>query len=109
MHNSSEDGSTGSRKLTKDLPDPPIFTDGKDLSIDWWLSKMQGQFEINKDHYPTDKSKLIYAENWVRRKTLQYPEPCLRLNLITPFATIEDSFNHLEDIFGNPHWKKHAI
>ena len=70
---------------------------------------MRGKFEINWDHYPTDRSKLIYAENRVRGKTLQHLEPCLRLNSITPFATIEDLFNHLEDIFGNPHRKKHDI
>ena len=46
-HTGSENGSTGNGKLTKALPDPPIFTDGKDPSIDQWLSKMQGKFEIN--------------------------------------------------------------
>ena len=40
---------------------------------------------------------------------MQHLEPCLRLNLITSFATIEDLFNHLEDIFGNLHRKKHAM
>ncbi len=50
-------------KLTKALPDPPLFTDGKDPSIDQWLSKMRGKFEINWDHYPFERSKLIYAEN----------------------------------------------
>ncbi len=108
-HTESKDGLPGFGKLTKALPDPPIFTDGKDPSIDPWLSKMQGKFEINWDHYPTDRSKLIYAENRVGRKALQHLEPCLRLNFITPFTTIDDLFNHLEDIFGNPHRKEHAI
>ena len=31
------------------------------------------------------------------------------MNLITLFATIEDLFNHLEDILGNPYWKEHAM
>ena len=108
-HTGSDDGSLGSGKLTKALLDPPIFTDGKDPSIDQWLSKMRGKFEINWDHYPTDRSKLIYAENRVGGKALQHLEPCLRVNSITPFATIEDLFNHLEDIFGNSHRKEHAI
>ena len=108
-HTGSDVGSLGSGKLTKALPDPPIFTDGKDPSIDQWLSKMRGKFEINWDHYPTDRSKLIYAENRVGGKALQHLEPCLRLNSITPFTTIDDLFNHLEDIFGNPHHKEHAM
>ena len=64
---------------------------------------MQGKFEINWDHYFIDQSKLIYAENRVGGKTLQYLEPCLRVNSITSFVTIEDIFNYLEDIFGKFH------
>ena len=60
MPQPSEIGSTLG-KLTKALPDPPLFTDGKDPSIDQWLSKMRGKFEINWDHYPLERSKLIYA------------------------------------------------
>ena len=33
-HTKSDNGSLGSEKLTKTLPNPPIFTDKKDLSID---------------------------------------------------------------------------
>lgn len=40
---------------------------------------------------------------------MQYQEPYLCVNLIAAFATIEDLFNHLEDIFGNPHQKKHVV
>lgn len=43
----SKNGFSRSRKVTKALPNPPIFTDGKDLSIDQRLSKLQGKFEIN--------------------------------------------------------------
>ena len=44
---SGENGFTGNEKLTKALLDPFIFTSGKDPSIDQWLSKMRGKFEIN--------------------------------------------------------------
>ena len=80
LYTGSENGSNRNGKLTKALPDPPIFTNGKDLSIDQRLSKMRGKFEINRNHYPTERSKLIYAESKVREKALQYLEPCLRLN-----------------------------
>ncbi len=70
---------------------------------------MQGKFEINWDHYPSGRSKLIYAENRVAGKALQHLEPCLWLNSITPFTTIDDLFNYLEDIFSNPYQKKYAM
>lgn len=40
---------------------------------------------------------------------MQYQELCLQLNLVTLFATIEDLFNYLEDIFSNLYWKKYVM
>lgn len=70
MHISSKDSSTGFGKLIKALPDSPIFTNRKNPSIDQWLSKMQGKFEINWDYYPIDRNMFIYSENRVGRKAL---------------------------------------
>ena len=64
-------------KLTKTLPNRVLFTDRKNLSIDQWLLKIQGKFEINLDHYSSEKSKLIYVENKVQGKALQHLKPCL--------------------------------
>lgn len=98
-----------SRTLTKTLPFLLIFNNRKDPSIKQWLSKMSEQFEINSDNYPIDWSKLIYVKNKVGEKTLQLLNTCIHINLITSFATIKALFNHLEDIFGNPYYKEHAI
>lgn len=70
---------------------------------------MRDKLAINRDHYPTDQSKSIYAERRVGEKTLQHQELCLHVNLITFFATIEDLFHPLEDIFGNFYPKEHAM
>ena len=56
-----ENGSIRNGKLTKALPDLPIFANGKDPSINQWFFKMKGKFKINWDHYFTNRSKLIYA------------------------------------------------
>ncbi len=109
IHIRSDDGSLGFGKLIKALPNPLIFNNEKDLSIDQWFSKIQDQFKIYWDHYPTDRSKFIYVGNRVRGKTLQHLDSCLRVNSITSFVTIKDLFNHLEDIFGNLHRKKHIM
>ena len=70
---------------------------------------MQDKFEINWNYYPSEKSKLIYKENLVERKTLQHLKLCLQLNFITFFTTINNLFNYLKDIFGNSYQKKHAM
>ena len=46
MSQLSEINSTLS-KLTKVLPEPPLFIDRKNLSINHWLSKIQDKFKIN--------------------------------------------------------------
>ena len=43
------------------------------------------------------------------RKALQHLEPYLQLNSITLFTSIDNLFNHLKNIFGNPHRKKHVM
>ena len=108
MPQPSQIGSTVG-KLTKALLDPPLYTDGKNPSINQWLSKMQGKFEINWDHYPLKRSKLIYIENRVGGKVLQHLKPYFRLNSITFFTTINDLFNYLKDIFGNPYRKEQVM
>lgn len=70
---------------------------------------MQSKFAINLDLNFSEKSKLIYVENWVWERAFQYLEPCLRLNSITFFTPINILFNNLEDLFGNTHQKEHNI
>lgn len=69
---------------------------------------MKGKFEINWNHYSTNRSKLIYVDNRVRRKALEYLELCLQQNFITSFTIINDIFNYFEDIFGNFYQKEYA-
>ena len=88
--------------------DSLLFIDEKDLFIDQWFFKMQGKFEINWDHYPSETNKLIYAENKVENKVLQHLKSCLQPNFINFFTTINNFFNYLEDIFGNFHQKKYT-
>ena len=45
-HIGSDNGFFGSGKLIKALPNPLIFIDGKDLFIDQWLFKIQGNLKI---------------------------------------------------------------
>ena len=62
---------------------------------------MQDKFEINKDHYSTDQSILIYAENKFREKALQHLESCLYINSMTSFSIIKNSLNYQKNIFDN--------
>lgn len=45
----------------------------------------------------------------MKKKAFYQPKFYLLVNLITFFATIEDLFNHLKDIFGNFYQKEYVI
>ena len=47
------------KKKSMKLPDPPIFTDGKEISIDHWLTKMRSKLAANDDHMPTEVLKKV--------------------------------------------------
>lgn len=105
----SEDNSVNHSRPTTRIPDPPIFTNGKDPTIDQWLFKMRGKFEVDCDQYPSESSKLIYTEKRVGGKVLQHLEAYLQCNSLESFYTVEDLFTRLQNLFGDPHRKEHAI
>ena len=47
-------------KSTK-IPDPPAFTDGKELTFDAWKRGIRNKLRANEDHYPSEFAKLTYA------------------------------------------------
>lgn len=105
----SEDDSVSHSRPTTRIPDPPIFTNGKDPTIDQWLFKMRGKFEADCDQYPSESSKLIYTEKRVEGKALQHLEAYLHCNSLESFYTVEDLFTRLQNVFGSPHRNEHAI
>lgn len=98
----SDDDSVSHSGLTTTIPDPSTFTNGKGPTIDQWLFKMRGKFEVDRDH-PSESSKLIYAEKKVRDEALQHLEADLQCNSLTSFSMVEDLFAHLQYVFGDPH------
>ena len=97
------------KKKSMKLPDPPIFTDGKDISIDHWLTKMRSKLAANDDHMPTEVLKKAYVENRVGGEAMRHLEPRLRKGAIRPFTTAEEMFDQLERIYGDPNRKRTAM
>ena len=97
------------KKKSMKLPDPPIFTDGKEISIDHWLTKMRSKLAANDDHMPTEVLKKAYVENQVGGEAMGHLEPRLRKGAIRPFTTAEEMFDQLERIYGDPNRKRTAM
>lgn len=93
-------------RQTVKIPDPAIFTNGKDPTIDQWLLSMRARFEFDRDYYSSESNKLIYAKGRVGGKAQQHLEAYLHSNSLTSFSTIEDLFAHLQHIFGRSPYSK---
>jgi Zinc knuckle len=90
-----------SRKTTK-LPDPPVFTDGTDININNWLSRMRKKLRSNKDHFPTEDMKLAYAEGRIGGQAATHAEERFKEDATEPYETVEDLFEHLHMIYTDP-------
>ena len=101
--------SDGGRKRSMKLPDPPIFTDGKEISIDHWLTKMRSKLAANDDHMPSELLKKAYVENRVGGEAMGHLEPRLRKGAMKPFLTAEEMFDQLERTYGDPNRKQTAM
>lgn len=99
----SGEDSINHTKQTMKIPDPPIFTDGEDPTIDQWLFKMRSKFEVDRGRYPTENSKLVYATGRVGGKGQQQLEAYLHFNSLTSFSAVEDLFAQLQLIFPGPY------
>lgn len=96
------------RKTTK-LPDPAVFTNGQDPTIDDWLSKIRNKLLANSDHYPTEIIRIAYVETRVGGDAAKHLAPRLRLDARKPFTTAEEIFQYLERVYGDPNRKHTAL
>lgn len=70
---------------------------------------MRFKCEIDWDYNLTNLNELIYDEDKIIEKTLQYLISCLRMNFITFFASIENLSSHLNNIFCNFYQKEYIM
>ena len=95
-----------SKKLFRDLS---IFTNGKDLTMEQWLSKMQSKLKLNQEHYSDNVTQICYVENHYGDKALKHLQPHLHADSLIPFETVDKLFTKLEEVYGDPHRKEHAM
>lgn len=103
---SEDDYSVSHTRPTLRIPDPAIFTNGKDPTIDQWLLNMRDRFEFDGDDYSSESNKLTYAKGRVGGKARQHLETYLHSTSRTSPSTVEDLFAHLQHIFGRSPYGK---
>ena len=89
-------------KRSMKLPDPPVFSDGKEPNIDHWLAKRRSKLLANEDHMPTEILRKAYVENRVNGDAMRHMEARLRKGAVKPFETAEEMLELLERIYWDP-------
>ena len=77
--------------------------------IEQWLSKIQNKLKLNQEYYPDNDTQICYILNRYGGKVLKYLQPHLRSDSLIPFEIRDKLFKKLEEVYGNPYRKKHAM
>ena len=86
------------KKSTK-MPDPPVFTDGKDPTWDEWSAKIAEKMEANSDHYPDAKSKASYVLTRLAGDAGTYTFHRRGKGCTNPYQTFEEILEELAETY----------
>ena len=93
--------SNGVSKSTK-IPDPPVFTDGKDPTFDSWKIQISGKLSVNADHFADEQAKIAYVFGRTGGNAQKHLNPRISENSVDPFLSADDILRHLSDIYEDP-------
>lgn len=99
---------SGSAQRCSIIPDPPIFTDGKNSIVEHWLIKMRGKMEADADLMPTEALRMAYVQSRVGGDAMNYLVPRMSKDSPKAFETAEEILEYLERIFGDPYGQENA-
>jgi hypothetical protein len=96
-----DDSSNRPTKSTK-IPDPPIFTDGKDPTFDSWKIQISGKLSVNLDHFADEQARITYVFGRTGGDAQKHLNPRISANSVDPFLSADDMLQHLSDIYEDP-------
>ncbi|SLM35316.1 hypothetical protein NFIA_101300 [Lasallia pustulata] len=81
------------------LPDPPVFTDGKNLTWEVWETKIWDKLEVNADYYPTALSQIAYVASRVEGDAAEHIHGRHRDRAAKPYTSVNKLLEHLAGIY----------
>jgi hypothetical protein len=95
------------RKLTK-IPDPPMFSDGKNPTFEDWALAIYQKLDANADHYSTATLRKVYVTSRCKGDARRHFVPRLRPESLNPYNNAKDMLAHLKTIFIDPNKVRNA-
>ena len=81
------------------LPDPPVFTDGKNLTWEVWETKIWDKLEVNADYYPTALSQIAYVASCVEGDAAEHIHGRRQDGAAKPYTSVNKLLEHLAGIY----------
>ena len=94
-------------KLTSGLV--MIWNCPDEISFITWLVIWPHDITLNQEYYPDNDTQICYAKNRCKGKALEHLQLHLRADSLIPFETVDNLFTKLEEVYDDPHCKKHAM
>lgn len=98
----SSQSSTKASRLSKGIPDPPLFTDGQDPTWDDWSSKIEQKLSVNQDHFPTQESQLAYVISRLGGKAITHTINRRRRGAVNPYISYNQILEQLAALYDDP-------
>ena len=84
---------------TTRIPDPDLFTDGKNPTWDDWSNKILDKLQINHDHYPTERSQILYIFNRLGGDAAKMVKNRRQINSPNAYLTVVDVITDLAETY----------
>jgi len=90
------------RSRSQKIPDPPLFTDGKNPTWENWYGKVQDKLEINADLFPSERAKLGYVHSRLSGDAAETTQSRRERGCSNPYKTADELLEELAQLFDDP-------
>jgi len=97
--NTSSDFIYSERSRSQKIPDPSLFTDGKNSTWENWYGKIQDKLEINVDLFPNERAKLGYIHSRLFDDAAEITQARRERDCVNLYKIVDDLLKELAQLF----------
>ncbi len=90
------------RSRTQKIPDPSLFSDGKESTWEDWHGKVKDKLSINADSFPNEQFKLSYVFSRLADSAAKVTRARRNSDSINLYKTVKEVLKELADMFDDP-------
>ncbi len=95
----SDNGNGNDHHKFVKLPDSPIFTGTDDSIWKTWNIKIADKLDVNANHYPTEKIRIVYVVSRLEGDADQQTYAKRRVDALSSYQSLSELLKHLKEIY----------